>query len=85
MIIHVGQLLVKEVCRRIREWQDKGYAMVPVTTNISAVQFKQAGVGDFFETTIKESGIDPRNLAFELTEGTMMQNSDRVRSLFTRL
>jgi diguanylate cyclase (GGDEF)-like protein len=85
MIISVGQWVIKEVCRQIRKWQDKGYAMVPVTTNISAVQFKQADVGDFFETTIQESGIDPRNLAFELTESTMMQNPDRIRSLLARL
>jgi diguanylate cyclase (GGDEF)-like protein len=85
MIIHVGQWVIKEVCRQIRQWQDKGYAMVPVTTNISAVQFKQADVGDFFEMTIRESGIDPKNLAFELTESTMMQNPDRIRSLLTRL
>jgi diguanylate cyclase (GGDEF)-like protein/PAS domain S-box-containing protein len=85
MIIHVGQWVLKEACSRIREWQDKGYDMVPVTTNISAVQFKQADVGDFLETTIKKSGIDPKNLAFELTESAMMQNPDRIRSLLTRL
>jgi diguanylate cyclase (GGDEF)-like protein/PAS domain S-box-containing protein len=85
MIIQVGQWVVHEACRQIREWQDKGYAMVPVTTNLSAVQFKQADVGDFIETTVRESGIDPRNLAFELTESTMMENPEKIRLLLTRL
>ncbi len=85
MIINVGKWVVKEACRQIKDWEDKGYVLVPVTTNLSAVQFKQPDLGDFLETTIKESGIDPRNLAFELTESTMMQNPDVIRRLLTRL
>jgi len=85
MIIQVGQWVVQEACRQIREWQDKGYAMVPVTTNLSAVQFKQADVGNFIETTVRESGIDPRNLTFELTESTMMENPEKIRLLLARL
>jgi EAL domain-containing protein (putative c-di-GMP-specific phosphodiesterase class I) len=59
--------------------------MVPVTTNLSAVQFKQADVGNFIETTVRESGIDPRNLTFELTESTMMENPEKIRLLLARL
>ncbi len=85
MIIEVGQWIVQEVCRQIRSWQDRGYAMVPVTTNLSAVQFKQTDLGDFLEATVRQSGIDPRNLAFELTESAMMQNPEQVRVLLSRL
>jgi diguanylate cyclase (GGDEF)-like protein/PAS domain S-box-containing protein len=85
MIIDVGKWCTQEVCRQIKQWQDKGYAMVPVSTNLSAVQFKQPDVGDFFETTVKESGINPKYLSFELTEGTLLQNPEQIRTLLIRL
>ncbi len=85
MIIDVGKWIVQEACRQIRAWQDKGYATVPVTTNLSVIQFKQTDLGEFLEQTIGASGIDPRNLAFELTESSLMQNEEKVQALLARL
>jgi len=85
MIINVGKWCVKETCRQIRDWQRKGFALVPVSVNLSAVQFKQPDIGDFLETTIRESGIDPGLLTFELTESTLMQNPEQIRALLIRL
>ena len=85
MIADVGRWVVREACRQIKAWQDKGYAMVPVTTNLSAVQFRETDLGDVLEETIRASGIDTRFLAFELTESTLVQKPDQIRALMTRL
>ena len=85
MIAVVGKWIVQEACRRIRAWQDKGYAMVPVTTNLSAVQFRETDLGDFIEEAIRASGIDSKFLAFELTESTLVQKPDQIRELLTRI
>jgi diguanylate cyclase (GGDEF)-like protein/PAS domain S-box-containing protein len=85
MIADVGKWIVREACRQIKAWQDKGYDMVPVTTNLSAVQFRENDLGDVLEETIRTSGIDTRFLAFELTESTLVQKPDQIRALMTRL
>jgi len=85
MITDVGKWIVQEACRQIKAWQDKGYAMVPVTTNLSAVQFRENDFGDFLEETIRASGINSKFLAFELTESTLVQKPDQVRELMTRI
>ena len=85
MIADVGRWVVREACRQIKDWQDKGYALVPVTTNVSAVQFRETDLGDVLEETIRASGIDTRFLAFELTESTLVQKPDQIRALMSRL
>ena len=41
LIIPVGEWIIKEVCRQMKEWQEKGYSVVPISVNISPVQFMQ--------------------------------------------
>jgi diguanylate cyclase (GGDEF)-like protein/PAS domain S-box-containing protein len=85
MIADVGKWVVREACRQIKVWQDKGYAMVPVTTNLSAVQFRETDLGDVLEEIIWTSGIDTKFLAFELTESTLVQKPEQIRVLMSRL
>jgi PAS domain S-box-containing protein/diguanylate cyclase (GGDEF)-like protein len=85
MIADVGRWVVREACRQIKAWQDKGYAMVPVTTNLSAVQFRETDLGDVLERVIKASGIDTKFLAFELTESTLVQKPGEIRAFMSRL
>jgi len=85
MIADVGKWVVREACRQIKAWQDKGYALVPVTTNLSAVQFRETDLGDVLEEIIRASGIDTKFLAFELTESTLVQKPEQIRALMTRL
>ena len=85
MIVEVGQWVVQEACRQIKEWEDRGYALEPVTTNLSAIQFRQRDLGDFLVASVKTSGIDPRHFAIELTESSLLHNPEQLRSLLVRL
>jgi len=85
MINDVGQWVAQEVCRQIKAWQEQGYQLVPVTMNISAIQFRQRDLGDALVATLKESGIDVRHFAIELTESALLHNPEQIRTLLVRL
>lgn len=85
MIIDVGKWTIKTVCSQIKEWQNKGYKAVPVTVNLSIVQFRQVDFGDMLERSIKESGIEPGLITFEITESIFMQDVELTRSVLERL
>lgn len=74
MINTVGKWIIETVCRQIREWVDKGFAVVPVSVNLSPVQFRQKDLFSFIEKTIIAYGVDPALMVFELTENMLMHD-----------
>lgn len=68
LIIDVGEWVLKEACKRIAMWE------VPISVNISPVQFKDESFIDKVEGAIRRSGIEGGHLILEITEDTVMEN-----------
>jgi CheY-like chemotaxis protein len=58
---------------------------LPVSVNISAIQFRQKNFVSIVERVLRESGLDPRYLELEITESLVMQNIDRVTTILNEL
>jgi diguanylate cyclase (GGDEF)-like protein/PAS domain S-box-containing protein len=76
MIIEVGEWILKTATRQVKEWQDKGYPVVPVSVNLSSVQFKQKDLANILDRIIREFGFYPGLLTLEITESTFMRDID---------
>ena len=74
LIIPVGKWVLKTACRQNREWQDQGLEKVPVSVNLSAVQFKDKDLISTVGNTLEETGLDPRYLEIEVTETALIEN-----------
>jgi EAL domain-containing protein (putative c-di-GMP-specific phosphodiesterase class I) len=74
LIIDVGHWILQTVCGKIRQWQEKGYNVVPVAVNFSSVQFRQRDLAEMLHAAVKDSGLDPRLLTVEITESTSMED-----------
>ena len=66
------------------EWQDKGRA-IPVSINLSPVQFMQKDLPETLERIIKESGVDPGLLTVEITESALMEDIEFTKSVIKKL
>lgn len=84
MIIEVGEWIFGIACRQAKEWHDKGYP-VPVSINLSLVQFRQRDLADTLERIIKESGVTPQLLTIEITESAFMQDIEFTNSVIKKL
>ena len=82
LIRGIGSWVLREACRQNRAWQDAGLPCVPVAVNLSAVQFRQKNLAAEVEEVLAGTGLEPRYLAFELTESMLMDDVDEmVRAL----
>ena len=60
MIIDVGAWVLKESCRQVREWQDKGHKVVPVSVNLSLIQFRQKDLAEMITKAAEDCGLAPK-------------------------
>ncbi len=85
LIIPLGGLILKKVCRQLREWLDAGFPPIPVTVNFSPKQFQDIGIFEKITETLREYRIDPRQLVIEITESSAFDDIERSRRTMEKL
>jgi diguanylate cyclase (GGDEF)-like protein/PAS domain S-box-containing protein len=72
LIRTIGRWVLREACRQNVQWQKEGLEPIPVAVNLSPIEFRQKDFAVEVEKVLSETGLDPRYLAFELTESMLM-------------
>ncbi|HNY22829.1 MAG TPA: EAL domain-containing protein [Treponemataceae bacterium] len=73
-IIPLGDWILREACKALKDWQDRfGFAGI-VSVNVSPVQLQQSGFIDDLRDVISSTGIKPSFLEIEITEGVLIRN-----------
>ena len=85
LIVPIGEWVLRTACSQARKWQDAGLRPVPVAVNVSAIQFRQPGFCRLVREVLDETGLDPKYLELELTEGLLLTNIDVMFTLIQEL
>jgi diguanylate cyclase (GGDEF)-like protein/PAS domain S-box-containing protein len=85
MIIEAGEWILKTATRQVKEWQDKGYPVVPVSVNLSLIQFRQKNIAEMVKKVMGECGFYPSLLTLEITESAFMQDIEFTRFVLEKL
>ncbi|MDB6142669.1 MAG: hypothetical protein JWP80_1713 [Pseudomonas sp.] len=78
MIVRVGSWVIANVCRQIGLWQRSGIGAVPVAVNISGRQFNDSELENEVIDALADNHIEPHLLELELTESSLMDNTERT-------
>jgi diguanylate cyclase (GGDEF)-like protein len=78
LIAPMTQWVLREACRQLRQWQDAGLAVVPVSINLSAHSFREDGLTELIAASLGEFRIAPSLIEGEITESMVMQDVERV-------
>jgi len=85
LIIDIGNWVLDEACRQMREWVDLGFGHWRVAVNLSALQFGHAGLVRGVATTLDRHGLAAANLTLEITETTAMSDADASMAVLQQL
>jgi diguanylate cyclase (GGDEF)-like protein/PAS domain S-box-containing protein len=86
-IVKLGRWVLKRACREMRAWRGSvaGGAELRVAVNISGRHLQHGDLVQDVAQALEESGLEPGNLVIELTESTIMHNTEanlgRLRQL----
>jgi diguanylate cyclase (GGDEF)-like protein/PAS domain S-box-containing protein len=77
-IIALGRWVLEDACRQVQEWRQRISAGdgLRVAVNISGRHLQQGDLIADVRHALEVSGLDPQSLLIELTESTMMHNSE---------
>ncbi len=77
----IGAWLLQAACRDAAGWP----ASMTVAVNISPVQFRLSGFLDSVRGALAESGLDPRRLELEITEGVLLNDTQETLAILGKL
>ena len=83
LIGELGDWVLYEACRQMREWWDQQVMVPRVAVNVAPAQFQESFLGTVL-AALHESGMPPASLEIEITEGALAAGAE-VRNLFIRL
>ena len=81
LILPIGNWVLREACKQARVWVDAGLPPVTMSVNISAMEFRNENFLESVFAILKETGLNPRSLELDLTEGVLMKGAGSTASI----
>ena len=76
-IVAIGDWVLTQAVRQATLWHQRGH-VVPVSVNVSALQFRQPGFVDGVASALAVSGLPAHLLELELTESILVNDADEA-------
>ncbi len=84
--ITLGRETMNTVCRQLQTWSEgKSQQKLTLTLNLSERQFFHPEMVAQLKQVLAANSVDPSQLLFEVTEGTLNQNPDAAASILARM
>lgn len=72
----LDEYIFRAVCTQQQAWQDAGYALVPVSVNISRISLYFSNIVEKYRNILESYHLDPKYVPLEITESATINNSD---------
>ena len=77
-IVAIGEWVLRTAVAQLKAWMDAGVPPMAVAVNLSAVQFRHAGLPDAVARALSDAGLPARYLELELTESVTANPSAAI-------
>ena len=86
-ILPLGLWILREACRQLKTWQQlpSVRADLWVSVNVSGLQFRHEPLFAEIKQVVTDTGLEPRHLVLELTEGIAADRPTAVKAVLMQL
>jgi len=82
-IIEIGHWVLKRACLDAANWTNADDCKISI--NVSVVQLMDSSFIGYLDEALKESQLQPERLILEITESTIAENRDHIKTLLERI
>jgi predicted signal transduction protein with EAL and GGDEF domain len=83
-IVQIGTWVLRTAATQLRDWLSTGITAFCLAVNISSAQFRHPNLPGLIGKILNETGLEPRSLELELTEGVAMEDPLAAVAIMTR-
>jgi diguanylate cyclase (GGDEF)-like protein/PAS domain S-box-containing protein len=76
LIVTIGEWVLRTGCTQMKKWHDTGFGRLRLAVNLSPRQFQQRDLPTLISRVLQETGFPGSCLELEITESTVMQNTE---------
>ncbi|MDU9390673.1 putative bifunctional diguanylate cyclase/phosphodiesterase [Pseudomonas sp. zfem002] len=73
-IVVIGEWVLDQACRQLREWHDQGFSELRMAVNLSTVQLHHSELPRVVNNLLQIYRLPPRSLELEVTETGLMED-----------
>ena len=77
----IGNWLIKKVAQTMASWKDNNLKEIKVAINVSAKQFNNENLPDYYAGVLQQYGISPERIIIEITESAMMKEPEKTKQI----
>lgn len=81
LIVPIGEWVLRTACRKAASWPGG----ISISVNISPLQFRSPTLVSMVSAALESSGLEPKRLDLEVTEGAILMNSASVMETFRQV
>jgi len=85
LLSQMSDWVLRTACSQNREWQRRGFPPMRVAINVSASECQQLLLAETVRQILEETGLEPKFLELELTESSIMSNTQVTLDVLKRL
>lgn len=77
----IGNWLINKVAQTMASWKDEKLQEIKVAINVSAKQFNNENLPDYYAGVLRQYGINPERIIIEITESAMMKEPEKTKQI----
>ena len=85
LILPIGNWVLRQACQQAQAWVQAGLPAMTMAVNVSAKEFRDDHFLPGLFAVLDDTGLDPRLLELELTEGVLMKYSESAAAILQTL
>ncbi|WP_051355700.1 putative bifunctional diguanylate cyclase/phosphodiesterase [Acetobacterium malicum] len=85
LIGELGEWVLRQACKKIIEIRNSLKMEIRIAVNVSAVQMKRPDFLEGIKSVIREEGVSPESLTFEITESVFIGNMEQAIEIIKEL
>lgn len=85
LILPLGEWVIDEACRQAQEWDARGLPPIPISINVSGVQFEYQDVAEVVRCAVARHRLPNHRVEVEITESAIMRHPERAAKALKEL